>query len=465
MAMSKKKITKKKKTVKKQSKTRGVKRAKKVTKKKATKKVTKKRVTKKRVAKRTTKKKVSKRKVAKKKVSKKKVAKKKVAKKQVKEKKFQIPKIKRIKVSKIVDNKFTRLIQNGKSRGYITIDEILQEFPKPEDKILIIEELYTRLHKIGIDVAHNIGMLEKIPEKVVGGLGMQDIFPKFSISAKNDQDLVQIYLREIGKFPLLKPEQERELSERIQKGDESAKTLLVKANLRLVVSLAKRYVNKNNALSLLDLIQEGTFGLFKAAEKFDYNRGFKFSTYATHWIRQCITRAIADQSRTIRIPVHMNDTMNTYKKVVMALKQDLGRDPKNEEIAAEMDISEEKVRFIIKIKQDIKSLDQSLGHNESDGDERNTTADVTVDNSVISQEEIASRKILQEQIEQILGELTEKEREVLRMRHGLDDGNSRTLEEVGKKFRVTRERIRQIEAKALEKIRKNQDLSKLKGYY
>lgn len=275
-------------------------------------------------------------------------------------------------------------------------------------------------------------------------------------------DSVQMYLREIGQYPLLNAAQERELAKRILESDEEARSILARSNLRLVVSIAKKYVNRSPDLTLLDLIQEGNLGLFKAVDKFDYEKGFKFSTYATWWIRQAITRALADQSRTIRIPVHMVETIAKYKQKVRELSQHLGRDPLPEEIAAEMGTDVDKIYTIQKISQDTVSLESPVGE---DDDERSTLGSFIADESIPTPDQDASRRILSEQMQTILGELSLKERKILEMRNGLtEDGVCYTLEEVGREFGVTRERIRQIEAKALERIRLHDKAKQLKSY-
>mgnify|MGYP000569025221 CR=1 FL=1 len=270
-------------------------------------------------------------------------------------------------------------------------------------------------------------------------------------------DPVRMYLKEIGKIPLLKPHEEIEYEKRMLEGDEIAKQRVVEANLRLVVSIAKRYVGRG--MLFLDLIQEGNLGLIKAVEKFDYERGFKFSTYATWWIRQAITRAIADQARTIRIPVHMVETINKLIRVSRQLLQELGRDPKPEEIAKEMDMTEDKVREIMKIAQDPVSLETPIGEEED-----SHLGDFIPDEDALAPAEAAAYSLLKDQIEEVLGSLNEREQKVLKLRFGLEDGRARTLEEVGKEFDVTRERIRQIEAKALRKLRHPSRSKKLRDY-
>lgn len=269
-----------------------------------------------------------------------------------------------------------------------------------------------------------------------------------------------MYLREIGRVPLLVAEEEVALAKRIEKNDQAAKKKLTEANLRLVVSIAKKYVGRSHNLSFLDLIQEGNIGLFRAVEKFDYRRGYKFSTYATWWIRQAITRAIADQSRTIRIPVHMVETINKYVQVVRRLVQELGREPLPEEIASEMNLEVDKVRHIMKISQETVSLESSVG----DGDNESVLGDFIEDTESIMPNQEAARTLLKNHISEVLEELTPREQKILQIRFGLEDGVTHTLEEVGQEFGVTRERIRQIEAKALEKIREQRGIRKLKDY-
>ena len=293
---------------------------------------------------------------------------------------------------------------------------------------------------------------KKKPERKETGDNIVDV-------SNISDDSVQMYLREIGKVPLLNAEQEVERAKRIEKGDAEARKRLAEANLRLVVSIAKKYTGRKN-LSLLDLIQEGNMGLFRAVEKFDYRKGYKFSTYGTWWIRQAITRALADQSRTIRIPVHMVETINRFTQVQRRLLQDLGRDPLPEEIAAEMELPVDKVRHIMKISQETVSIDASVGEDEEDS----TLKDFIEDEDTITPQQAAGRELLQEHVREILGDLTPREQKILEMRFGLTDGMNHTLEEVGREFDVTRERIRQIEAKALEKIREHVKLKKLRDY-
>lgn len=355
------------------------------------------------------------------------------------------------------EEKVEALIRLGKERGYVTFDEILREFPTIEDDVLLLEEMYERFGTAGIDVLESGSML--------GDASAEGVLERKKLQhrrADSSFDSVQMYLREIGQYPLLNAAQERELAKRILQGDEEARSILARSNLRLVVSIAKKYVNRSPDLTLLDLIQEGNLGLFKAVDKFDYSKGFKFSTYATWWIRQAITRALADQSRTIRIPVHMVETIAKYKQKVRELSQHLGRDPLPEEIAAEMGIEVEKIYTIQKINQDTVSLESPVGE---DDDERSTLGSFIADESIASPDKEASQRILAEQMATILDELSPKERKILEMRNGLtDDGVCYTLEEVGREFGVTRERIRQIEAKALERIRTHERAKQLRSY-
>lgn len=350
------------------------------------------------------------------------------------------------------------LIRLGRERGYITYDEILREFPTIEDNVLLLEEMYERFGTAGIDVLEGGGMLgDDSAETVLASKKLQN-----RRSSETNYDSVQMYLREIGQYPLLNGSQEKELAKRIVEGDDEARSILARSNLRLVVSIAKKYVNRSPDLTLLDLIQEGNLGLFKAVDKFDYTKGYKFSTYATWWIRQAITRALADQSRTIRIPVHMVETIAKYKQKVRELSQHLGRDPLPEEIAAEMGIEVDKIYTIQKINQDTVSLESPVGE---DDDERSTLGSFIADDTIAAPDQDASRRILAEQMMEILDELSPKERKILEMRNGLtDDGVCYTLEEVGREFGVTRERIRQIEAKALERIRFHERAKQLRSY-
>lgn len=367
------------------------------------------------------------------------------------------PKVKEPKLSaaerkaKDLELKANDLIQKGKKRGFITYDEILKTFPDIENNIFFLDELYEKFNVAGVDVLEGGNLLDVEATVKDAKLGKES----------SQYDSIQMYLKEIGQYPLIHAAQERELAKRIEKGDIEAKNLLARANLRLVVSIAKKYVGRSSDLTLLDLIQEGNLGLFKAVEKFDWTKGYKFSTYATWWIRQSITRALADQSRTIRIPVHMVETISKYKQVYRRLSQDLGRDPLPEEIATEMGIEVEKVHVIENINQDTVSLEQPIG----DDDEKSTRGEFIADDKILRPDQESSRRILQDQIREVLNELSEKEQKILEMRYGLHDGVQHTLEEVGQEFGVTRERIRQIEAKVHEKLRNNEKISRLRNYF
>lgn len=345
------------------------------------------------------------------------------------------------------------LIEKGKERGYVTYNEILKSFPHVEEDVSFLESLYERFSIAGVDVLEG-GMLEDAADEYLATRNIKD-------RHSTGYDSIQIYLREIGQYPLLTAAEERELAKRIEKSDSEARNILARSNLRLVVSIAKKYVGRSPDLTLLDLIQEGNLGLFRAVDKFDWKKGYKFSTYATWWIRQAITRALADQSRTIRIPVHMVETIAKYKQVSRRLSQALGRDPQAEEIAIEMGVEPEKIYQIEKINQDTLSLENPVG---SDDDERSTLGDFIPDDKIPSPVQESSERILGEQVRAILDDLSPKERKILEMRHGLMDGVYHTLEEVGREFGVTRERIRQIEAKALEKIRTHDRARHLKSY-
>ena len=342
------------------------------------------------------------------------------------------------------------LIEKGRKRGFITYDEILKTFPDIENNILFLDELYEKLGVAGIDVLEG------------GNLLNLDIDPSDKDLNKGSMhDSIQMYLKEIGQYPLIHGNEEKELAKRIEHGDLEAKNLLARANLRLVVSIAKKYVGRSANLTLLDLIQEGNLGLFKAVEKFDWTKGYKFSTYATWWIRQSITRALADQSRTIRIPVHMVETISKYKQTHRRLSQDLGREPLAEEIATEMGIPVEKIHVIENISQETVSLEQPVG----DEDDKSTLENFIPDDKILRPDQESSRRILSDQIREVLNELNPKERKILEMRYGLLDGIQHTLERVGAEFGVTRERIRQIEAKVHEKLRQHDKISRLKNYF
>jgi RNA polymerase primary sigma factor len=356
------------------------------------------------------------------------------------------------------EKKITSLIHLGRERGYITYDEIIREFPTIESDVAMLEDMYERFTAAGIDILEGGGMLDDTYS--------DSVLEKKKLQHRrvdsNSYDSVQMYLREIGQYPLLNGEQEKDLAKRIIAGDDEARGVLARSNLRLVVSIAKKYVSRSPDLTLLDLIQEGNLGLFKAVDKFDHTKGYKFSTYATWWIRQAITRALADQSRTIRIPVHMVETIAKYKQKMRELSQHLGREPLPEEIAAEMGLELDKIYTIQKINQDTVSLESPIGE---DDDERSTLGSFIADESIQSPDQDASHRILSAQMQAILEELSPKERKILELRNGLtDDGVCLTLEEVGREFGVTRERIRQIEAKALERIRFHEKAKQLRSY-
>ncbi len=346
------------------------------------------------------------------------------------------------------------------ARGFVTEDELLRVFNNLEDYIPQFEEFVDELNDAAIQIISSEGGIldrqEKSPDILVQS-GLQGD-KKRSDLTDIAADSIQMYLREIGKVPLLSSEEEIMYAKRKEKGDLEAKKRLVEANLRLVVSIAKKFTGRS--LSLLDLIQEGNIGLFRAVEKFDYRKGYKFSTYATWWIRQAITRALADQSRTIRIPVHMVETINRFNQIERRLVQDLGRDPLPEEIAAEMGEDIDKVRHIIKISQETVSLEASVG----DDDEDSNLGDFIEDEKTITPDRVAALKLLSDHVKQIIRDLTPREQKILEMRFGLADGVAHTLEEVGQEFGVTRERIRQIEAKALEKMQKHEEMRKLQDY-
>ncbi len=363
------------------------------------------------------------------------------------------------------EESLSKLIEKGKLRGFVTETELLHLFPEAEEYLYDYEIFLGDLYKYGITIIEDTGKIlgsidikdekddkKKLKDKQnVGGLSVD--------LTKLSTDSIQMYLKEIGKVPLLSPEEEIELAKRKEKGDREAEKKIIEANLRLVVSIAKKFAGAKG-LSLLDLIQEGNIGLFRAVEKFEHRKGFKFSTYATWWIRQAITRALADQSRTIRIPVHMVETINKFQQVQRTLIQELGREPLPEEIASEMDEDIDKVRYIMKISQDTISLETTIGDDEEDS----TLEDFIEDIKNVTPERAAALQLLRDYVKEIITYLSPREQKILEMRFGLIDGVAHTLEEVGQEFEVTRERIRQIEAKALEKIRKIKGLNKLEDY-
>lgn len=363
-------------------------------------------------------------------------------------------------VQKVLD----ALMRKGTGRGFVTEAEILHALPHLEDDVRVLEEVMDALDVRGIEVVDqevaSVWEQGKViaPEETTGKKKKDETLEAFDLGDIYD-DSIQMYLREIGKVSLLTGEEEIDLAKRIGRGDAAARKRLTEANLRLVVSIAKKYMGRN--LGLLDLIQEGNLGLFRAVEKFDWRKGYKFSTYATWWIRQAITRALADQSRTIRIPVHMVETLNKYAQAERQLVQDLGREPLPEEIAAEMGIEVEKVYHLKKISQETVSIDSPVG---DEGDDESSLGDFIVDEDTTKPNEMAGRQILKEYVQGILTDLDPREQKILKMRFGLEDGVTHTLEEVGEEFGVTRERIRQIEAKALEKIKEHVDVHKLRDY-
>lgn len=339
------------------------------------------------------------------------------------------------------------LIDKGKRHSFVTYQEILQAWPEVEEDVQTLDVLFDTLAVRGIEVREAKKLLDLNPDENKKATELGDI----------SDDSVRMYLREIGRIPLLNTEEEVKLAKRMEQGDIAAKKRLTEANLRLVVSIAKKYIGRG--LTLLDLIQEGNTGLLRAVEKFDFRKGFKFSTYATWWIRQAITRAIADQARTIRIPVHMVETINKLIRVQRQLVQDLGREPLPEEIAAEMGVSIDKVEHILKISQETVSLEAPVGEEED-----SKLGDFLEDKVSLSPEESAIYELLRGHVNEFLQYLNPREQKILKMRFGLEDGRTHTLEEVGQEFGVTRERIRQIEAKALQRLKKHEHAHKLKDY-
>lgn len=340
------------------------------------------------------------------------------------------------------------LVEKGKRHGFVTYQEILQAWPDVEQDIVLLDQLFDTLAIRGIEVRE--------PKRLLV-LPVEGEKLKPTEQPEISDDSVRMYLREIGRIALLTTEEEIRLAKRMEQGDITAKKRLIEANLRLVVSIAKKYIGRG--LTLLDLIQEGNTGLLRAVEKFDYNKGFKFSTYATWWIRQAITRAIADQARTIRIPVHMVETINKLIRVQRQLVQDLGREPLPEEIANEMGIPIEKVEHILKISQETVSLEAPVGEEED-----SRLGDFLEDKVSLSPEEAAIYELLRGHVTEFLQYLNPREQKILRMRFGLEDGRTHTLEEVGQEFGVTRERIRQIEAKALQRLKRHEEAHKLRDY-
>jgi RNA polymerase primary sigma factor len=353
------------------------------------------------------------------------------------------------------------LLAKGSSRSFITETELLYVFPEVEEYVFEFEVFLERLQLNGIQIVEDTGRILDVNQETMAKTGVSALMSKkeFTDLSKLSSDSIQMYLKEIGKVNLLSYEEEVELAKRKEKGDREAEMRLIEANLRLVVSIAKKFTGAKG-LSLLDLIQEGNIGLFRAVEKFEYRKGYKFSTYATWWIRQAITRALADQSRTIRIPVHMVETINKFQQINRQLIQDLGREPLPEEISAEMGEDVEKIRHIIKISQDTISLETSVGEDEEDS----TLEDFIEDVKNVTPDRSAALQLLKDYVKEVIIQLSPREQKILEMRFGLEDGVAHTLEEVGREFDVTRERIRQIEAKALEKIQKHDGIQKLRDY-
>jgi RNA polymerase primary sigma factor len=343
------------------------------------------------------------------------------------------------------------LISKGELQTFVTEQEILQAVPNPEKQIKVLDQLYDVFFEKGVQVLQKRSLIDRDQLLEEGGDEEQDKLSEIS------DDSVRMYLREIGRVPLLTADEEVSLAKRIASGDRVAKKKLAEANLRLVVSIAKKYIGRG--LSLLDLIQEGNTGLLRAVEKFDYKRGYKFSTYATWWIRQAITRAIADHARTIRIPVHMVETINKMIRIQRQMVQELGREPTVDEIAKEMRTTKDKVEHIMKISQETVSLESPVGEEED-----SKLGDFIEDKESLSPQEMTVRSLMKGDLGIFLKHLTPREQKILKMRFGLEDGRTHTLEEVGKEFGVTRERIRQIEAKALQKLKKHDQSKQLKDY-
>ncbi len=363
----------------------------------------------------------------------------------------------REKLSEARKRKIRKLVLDGMAQGFVTQDEILELFPDAEDHIEELDDLYDELMQKDVDIFESMAdQDETADDKAISELE-KELEMLSSLGSKSISDPVRMYLKEIGRIKLLTRDEEIELAQRVEQGDEKAKEQLTAANLRLVVSIAKKYIGRG--LSFLDLIQEGNKGLIRAVEKYDWKKGYKFSTYATWWIRQAITRAIADQARTIRIPVHMVETINKLIRISRKLMQKLGRDPTPEEIAEEMGITPDKVREIWKISQKTTSLETPIGDEDD-----SQLGDFIEDTKQLSPYEMTSQRLLRENIEEVLSALSEREAKVLEMRFGLNGQKPMTLEEVGREFGVTRERIRQIEAKALRKLKHPSKRKKLQDY-
>lgn len=360
-----------------------------------------------------------------------------------------------------IEKQANELLERAKKAGQIDQKDINEAISDTPENIDALDALYEKLAEANITITAKEASGKTLADEWAGDADEEEDFePETDVRYLDDvaDDSVRLYLREIGKIPLLSADEELELAKKVVAGDKRAKDKMAEANMRLVVSIAKRYVGRG--LDLLDLIQEGNTGLLRAVEKFDPDKGFKFSTYATWWIRQAITRAIADQARTIRIPVHMVETINKLLRTQRRLTQDLNREPSNEEIAEAMELDVEKVEHIMKIKQDISSLDASVRDDEEDS----VLGDFIEDEDTVTPEESATGQLLKEQVKRLLGSLSDREQKILRLRFGLEDGKNHTLEEVGQEFSVTRERIRQIEAKALAKLKKHKDSKKLMDY-
>ncbi|MFA5000187.1 MAG: sigma-70 family RNA polymerase sigma factor [Patescibacteria group bacterium] len=367
-------------------------------------------------------------------------------------------------IKKPGEESLKKLIDKGRLRGFVTETELLYLFPEVEEYVYDYDVFLGELQKAGVKIEEDSGRIldtagKKVLDKPLSAKAAAHQAALNVDLSKLSADSIQMYLKEIGKVPLLTSAEETELAKRKEVGDKEAEKKIIEANLRLVVSIAKKFAGAKG-MSLLDLIQEGNIGLFRAVEKFEYRKGFKFSTYATWWIRQAITRALADQSRTIRIPVHMVETINKFQQVQRNLIQELGREPLADEIAAEMGEELDKVRYIMKISQDTISLETTIGDDEEDS----TLEDFIEDVKNVTPDRAAALQLLRDYVRNIVAQLSPREQKILEMRFGLVDGVAHTLEEVGQEFEVTRERIRQIESKALEKIRKFKGLEKLRDY-
>jgi RNA polymerase primary sigma factor len=355
-----------------------------------------------------------------------------------------------------IKNKIENLLKRGRQRGFINEQEIIQTIPNLEKYVGLVENLYEQCLESNIKIMGGKELLTFNQDEIT----QEELLRATDFNDTGElSDSVQVYLREIGQIPLLTTEEERELAKRLEKGDEQARQKLIKANLRLVVSNAKKFIGRSSNLSLLDLIQEGNIGLSRAVEKFDYTRGFKFSTYATWWIRQAITRSIADYGRTIRIPVHMVETLSKFKKIKNRLQQELGREPLPAEIVTEMEGDVDKIHHLMKIDQDTLSLDKPVDEDEG---EKTLIGDFVEDDVTPRPDQIVSSKILSEELRKVVESLNPREKKIVEMRFGLIDGLTHTLEEVGKEFGITRERVRQIEAKALERMRENISISRIR---